>query len=60
MLLAKAAKEPRKQDGLWMVGGRQDGQSDDDFFPVADKLVWPEERLHEDKLVKREGVYNGG
>ena len=37
MLLAKAAKEPRKQDGLWMVGGRHDGQSDDDFSELAER-----------------------
>jgi hypothetical protein len=38
VLLAKAAEEPRKQVGLWMVGGRQDGQSDDNFS-MADELV---------------------
>jgi hypothetical protein len=59
VLLAKAAKEPRKQDGLWLVGGRQDGQSGDDFS-MADELVYPESLPHDDKLVKREGIYTGG
>ena len=31
MLLAKAAKGPRKQDGLLVFGGRRDGQSDEIF-----------------------------
>ena len=54
-----AAKEPRKQDGLWMVGGRRDGQSDGGFS-VADELVYPESLPHDDELVKREGICTGG
>ena len=56
---AKAAKGPRKQDGLQVFGGRQDGQSDD-IFSMADELVQPGSPLHDDKLVKREEIYTGG
>lgn len=38
VLLAKTAKGPRKQDDLYVFGGRQDGQSDD-IFSMADELV---------------------